>query len=90
MPRVEMYSKSWCPFCREAMALFERKGQGFEEIDVEREPERAREMVERARGQRTVPQIFIDDLHVGGFDELVALERAGRLDELLAAGTATS
>ena len=86
MSRIEMYSKSWCPFCRRAMALLEHKGQGFDEIDVEREPDRIGEMVERSGGRRSVPQIFIDDVHVGGFDELAALERAGRLDDLL--GTA--
>ena len=85
MARIEMYSRSWCPYCQRAMALLEHKGQGFLEIDVEREPERMREMVERAGGRRSVPQIFIGDVHVGGFDELAALERAGQLDELLTA-----
>ncbi len=88
MARIEVYSKSWCPYCRRAMALFEHKGQAFEEIDVEREPDRAPEMVERSRGRRSVPQIFIDDVHIGGFDELAALESAGRLDKLLCAESA--
>jgi len=84
MPRIEMYSKSWCPYCQHAKQLLEHKGQTWDEIDVEAEPARVREMVERSGGSRTVPQIFIGGKHVGGFDELVALERAGRLDGLLA------
>ncbi len=83
MARVEIYSKSWCGFCARAKALLEHKGQGFNEIDVESEPARVSEMVKRAGGRRSVPQIFIDGVHVGGFDDLAALERAGRLDALL-------
>jgi glutaredoxin 3 len=83
MARVEVFSKSWCPYCHRAKALLEHKGQEFDEIDVEEEAARVSEMVERSGGLRSVPQIFIDDVHVGGFDDLAALERAGRLDALL-------
>jgi glutaredoxin 3 len=83
MPEIVMYSKQTCPYCVMAKRLLEQKGQAWNEIDVEMEPERREEMIERS-GRRTVPQIFISDEHVGGFDELAALERAGRLDALLA------
>jgi thioredoxin reductase (NADPH) len=82
MPAIVMYTRSWCPYCDMAKRLLGAKGQQWTEIDVEAEPERAREMVERS-GRRTVPQIFIGDRHVGGFDELAALEDAGELDALL-------
>jgi len=82
MPLIEMYSKSWCPYCDRAKALLRAKGQEWTEIDVEADPSRAQDMVERTR-RRTVPQIFIGDRHVGGFDELQVLEDAGELDALL-------
>jgi glutaredoxin 3 len=81
--RVEVYLTRWCPFCRRAAELLREKGQAFQEIDLDVEPERRAEMVERA-GRHTVPQIFIDGRHIGGCDELTALERAGELDPLLA------
>ena len=77
-----MYSKSWCPYCRMAKRLLAAKGQKWEEIDVEEQPDRRREMVERS-GRTTVPQIWIDERHIGGCDDLVALERSGELDALL-------
>ncbi len=80
-----MYSKPDCPYCDMAKRLFSAKGQQWTEFDVEAEPARRNEMVERS-GRRTVPQIWIGDRHVGGFDDLYALERAGGLDPLLAAG----
>jgi len=83
MPRIEMYVKPACPYCRMAKHLLSDKGQEWEEIDVEARPERRAEMVERSGGQRTVPQIFIGERHVGGFDELQALDDAGELDALL-------
>lgn len=89
MPQIEMYAKSWCPFCQHAKRLLEDKGLQWEEIDVEQEPARAAEMVERAGGRRTVPQIFIDGAHIGGFDDLAALESAGRLDALIASEAET-
>jgi glutaredoxin 3 len=82
MPEIVMYSKQTCPYCVMAKRLLEQKGQAWNEIDVEMEPERRDEMIERS-GRRSVPQIFIRDEHVGGFDELSALERAGKLDALL-------
>lgn len=83
MAEIVLYTKHWCPFCDRAKALLEQKGLRWTEIDVEESPARAEEMVERASGQRTVPQIFVGDTHVGGFDELAALERRGELDALL-------
>jgi thioredoxin reductase (NADPH) len=77
-----MYSKSWCPYCDRAKALLRAKGQTWAEIDVEADAARAEEMIERS-GRRTVPQIFIGDRHVGGFDDLQVLEDAGELDALL-------
>ena len=84
MKPVEIYTTQLCGFCHAAKALLRRKGVGFTEIDIGRAPERRAEMVTRSGGGRTVPQIFIDGQPVGGCDELHALERAGRLDSLLA------
>jgi len=84
MPAIVMYSKPSCPFCDRAKALLRSKGQTWTEIDVEAQPEQRDLMIERS-GQRTVPQIFIGDRHVGGFDELANLEDAGELDALLGA-----
>jgi glutaredoxin 3 len=78
---VIMYSTGWCGFCARARALLERKGIAFREIDVDEAEARA-EMVTRS-GKRSVPQIFIGPRHVGGFEELYALERSGELDQLL-------
>ena len=77
-----MYSKSWCPYCDRAKALLRAKGQEWTEVDVEADADRATEMVERS-GRRTVPQVFLGDRHLGGFDDLQALEDAGELDALL-------
>lgn len=82
MSKIVMYTTQWCPYCRNAKALLARKGQKWEEIDVEAEPARRREMVERS-GRTSVPQIWIDERHIGGCDDLVALERSGELDALL-------
>ncbi len=82
MPSITVYSKDWCPYCDMAKRLLGAKGQTWSEIDVEREPARLGEMIERT-GRRTVPQIFIGERHVGGFDDLAALEDAGELDALL-------
>ncbi len=87
MARVEIYSSMFCPFCHRAKHLLEAKGADFEEIDVTMSPGRRREMTERAAGQSSVPQIFIDDAHVGGCDDLYALEAAGELERLLGGGT---
>ena len=85
MPSVEIYTTPWCGYCRAAKALLARKNVPFVEIDVSLQPARRSEMVKRANGGWTVPQIFIGEKHVGGSDDLHALERAGRLDQLLAA-----
>jgi glutaredoxin 3 len=81
-PAVVMYTTGWCPYCARARRLLQTKGVGFEEIDVESQPEKRAEMQARS-GRRTVPQIFIGDQHVGGSDDLHALEDAGKLDGLL-------
>ncbi len=82
-PEVTMYATGWCPYCSRARALLQRKGVQWREIDVEAEPEKRAEMMQRS-GRRTVPQIFVGDHHVGGSDDLHELERDGRLDALLA------
>jgi len=82
MVEIVLYGKQTCPYCTLAKSLLTAKGQVWTEIDIEQEPERRTEMIERT-GRRTVPQIFIGDRHVGGFDELAALEQAGELDALL-------
>jgi len=76
---IVMYSTGWCAFCERARALLKRKGLAFREIDVEQDAALRAEMVTRS-GQRSVPQIFIGSRHVGGFEALYALERAGELD----------
>jgi glutaredoxin 3 len=84
MPIVTLYTSPFCGYCMAAKRLLVGKGVAFTEIDVLAEPGLRAEMTERANGRRTVPQIFVGDTHVGGFTELAALERAGRLDPLLA------
>src|ERR1022692_2662562 len=83
MARVEIYTTRFCGYCQSAKALLTRKGVAFSEIDVTFDQEGRNRMVERANGRMTVPQIFIGSTHVGGFDDLYDLERAGRLDPLL-------
>ena len=85
MAKVVIYTKPYCPYCVRALALLKRKGADFEEIEAAFDPEKKAEMIQRANGARTFPQVFIGDTHVGGSDELHALERAGRLDALLQA-----
>ncbi len=84
MPPVEIYTTRYCPYCHAAKALLARKNVAFMEIDLSKDRERRVEMIERANGLMTVPQIFIGDIHVGGSDELHALEDNGKLDALLA------
>jgi glutaredoxin 3 len=84
MPKVLMYLTAACPFCQSADRLLRQKGVAVEKIRVDLEPARRAEMMQKS-GRRTVPQIWIDDLHVGGCDDLYALERAGKLDPLLKA-----
>ena len=82
-PRIEIYTTRTCPFCLAAKALLGRKGVAYEEIDVSAHPERRAEMTQRALGRRTVPQVFIDGVPLGGSDDIHALDRAGKLDPLL-------
>lgn len=87
-PSIQMYATAGCPFCVRAEALLARKGVGaIDKIRVDLDPGRREEMMTRT-GRRTVPQIFIGDTHVGGCDDLFALDSAGRLDSLLAGETA--
>jgi len=85
MQPVEIYTSPLCGFCHAAKRLLKQKGVTFAEVDIAREPTKRAEMMQRANGGRTVPQIFVGDVHVGGCDELYALDRAGKLDALLAA-----
>lgn len=87
-PKIRMYSTETCPYCAAARMLFKRKGLDFEEILVSRDADRRAEM-ERLSGRHTVPQIFIDDEPLGGFDDLHALDREGRLDEMLGIASAS-
>jgi glutaredoxin 3 len=80
---VEIYTKSTCPYCFRALALLERKGVQVRNYPVDQGGEKKQEMVQRANGRTTVPQIFIDGRHVGGCDDLMALDARGELDELL-------
>ncbi|MEP2736348.1 MAG: glutaredoxin 3 [Erythrobacter sp.] len=81
---IDVYSKGYCPFCTRAKALLKQKGAAFNEMDITLGGPKRQEMMERAPTARTVPQIFIGDLHVGGYDDLAALDREGKLDALLA------
>ncbi|RCX33255.1 glutaredoxin 3 [Thioalbus denitrificans] len=83
MANVVMYTTAWCPYCVRARRLLDAKGVRYTDIRVDAEPERRPEMEARAEGRTSVPQIFIDDLHVGGFDDLAELDVEGRLDPLL-------
>ena len=82
-PDIVMYSTAWCGYCQRARNLFERKGVPVQEIKVDEDPKDRETMLQRSGGRRTVPQIFIGDRHVGGYDDLAALDRAGELDKLL-------
>ena len=82
MPKVEIYTKSWCPFSTRAKDHLDFKGMRYEEIDITTDAIREMEMVNRS-GRHTVPQIFIDGHHLGGSDDLLAAEASGRLDQLL-------
>lgn len=86
MATIEIYTKFFCPYCTRAKALLDGKGAAYEEIDVTMDRAGFDAMVARAGGRRTVPQIFIDGRHIGGSDELAALDAKGGLDPLLAAG----
>ena len=85
MANIEIYTKPTCGFCHMAKRLLNSKGATFSEVNITMQPKRRAEMIQRANGSSTVPQIFIDGTHVGGCDDLMALERRGKLDALLAA-----
>ena len=85
MARVEMYTKMFCPYCSRAKRLLEEKGVAFEETDISAVQGSRATMLQRSGGRSTVPQIFIDGQHIGGSDDLAALDRGGKLDALLAA-----
>ena len=85
MVRVEIYTTPWCPYCLAAKRLLATKGVAYEETDVSGDSDKRQEMMARAQGRYTVPQIFIDGTPIGGCDELHALDRAGKLDPMLAA-----
>lgn len=85
MAHVEIYTKAFCPYCSRAMKLLASKGVDPEEYDITMGGPKRGEMIERAGGRTTVPQVFIDGRHVGGSDDLAALDRQGKLDPLLAA-----
>jgi glutaredoxin 3 len=89
MARILIYTTPFCGYCRAAKTLLGNKGLDFEEIDVAFDAEKRGEMLQRAQGLRTVPQIFIHGRHVGGYDELAALEREGKLDALLVSAAET-
>ena len=85
MPKVEIYTTFWCPYCARAKALLDKKGVAYEEFDAPHGSEARAQAIERSGGRTTVPQIFIDGQAIGGSDDLAALDRAGKLDALLAA-----
>ncbi|MCH2547291.1 MAG: glutaredoxin 3 [Alphaproteobacteria bacterium] len=84
MAKVEIYSTPVCPYCTRAKSLLKSKGQEYTEIDIAANPATRDEMMSKANGRRTVPQIFINNKHIGGFDDLHALDKKGELDALLA------
>ena len=84
MPEVTIYTRAWCPYCHDAKALLTRKGVNFTEVEIDKHPDRRAEMLERSGGRRTVPQVFIGETHLGGCDDLYALDEEGGLDPLLA------
>jgi glutaredoxin 3 len=84
MAAIDIYTIRYCPYCYDAKQLFAKKGVNFHEIDASGNKDIRKEMIQRANGRSTYPQIFIGAIHVGGCDELYALEEAGKLDALLA------
>tara|TARA_R110000787_G_scaffold16825_11_gene52993 strand:+ start:5793 stop:6050 length:258 start_codon:yes stop_codon:yes gene_type:complete len=85
MPKVTIYTRAFCPYCSRAVSLLKEKKVAMKEIDAGMDAAKKAEMVERSGGARTFPQIFIGDQHIGGCDDMMALERAGKLDAMLAA-----
>lgn len=85
MSAVTIYTRAFCPFCTRAVSLLKQKGVDFNEIDAGMDPDKKQEMIQRSNGGRTFPQIFVGEEHIGGCDEMMALERSGKLDKKLAA-----
>lgn len=85
MSAVTIYTRAFCPFCTRAVSLLKQKGVDLNEIDAGMDPDKKQEMIQRSNGGRTFPQIFIGEEHIGGCDEMMALERSGKLDKKLAA-----
>ena len=85
MTRVTIYTRPYCPYCVRAVSLLEQKGVAFTEIEAAFDPDKRQEMIQRAGGRATFPQIFVGDQHIGGCDDMMDLERSGRLDPLLKA-----
>ncbi|RIJ24202.1 glutaredoxin 3 [Henriciella barbarensis] len=85
MSAVTIYTRAFCPFCTRAVSLLKQKGVDFNEIDAGMDPDKKQEMIQRSNGGRTFPQIFVGEEHIGGCDEMMALERSGKLDQKLAA-----
>jgi glutaredoxin 3 len=82
MTKVEIYTTAWCPYCDAAKSLLQRKGVTYDEVNAQ-DPETRAAMIQRAHGRRTVPQIFVGERHLGGYDDIAALDRAGKLDPIL-------
>jgi glutaredoxin 3 len=89
MAEIEIYTQPWCPYCSRAISLLASKGAAFREIDAPHGSAEREESIRRSGGRTTVPQIFIDGRHIGGSDDLAALDRGGGLDALLHAGQQT-
>jgi glutaredoxin 3 len=87
-PPVVLYGDEYCAYCAAARMLFTKKGVQFEDVVVSRDPARFDEMQARSGGRRSIPQVFVGDVHVGGFDDLCSLDKSGELDKLLAGDTA--
>ena len=85
MAKVTVYYRDFCPYCTKAISLLRKKGADFDKINAGMSAAKKREMIERSNGGRTFPQIFVGDQHIGGCDDIMALDRAGKLDALLAA-----
>lgn len=82
-PEIVMYSTAWCGYCQRARNLLERKGLAVREIKIDEDPQERAAMMQKSGGRRTVPQIFIGERHIGGYEELAALDRSGELDKLI-------
>lgn len=84
MPKIDIYTKAYCPFCTHALALLQGKSLAYNEIKIDGNMDLRSAMIDRSNGSYTVPQVFINDVHVGGCDDLVALDRSNQLEALLA------